>query len=79
MMMKGSADEILWKAYPEIKSGMKWSANKAAKEAECSPQIKDIVVSEKVRMFEEEQRTATAVTHAKQCVSTKWNDIEPIE
>ena len=79
MMMKGSADEILWKANPEIKSGMKWSAIKAAQEAECSPQIKEIIVSEKVRMFEEEQRTPTAVTHAKQCAWTKWNDIEPIE
>ena len=26
MMMKDSADEIIQKAYPEIKSGMKWSA-----------------------------------------------------
>ena len=77
-MMKGSADEIFWKAYPEIKSRMKWSAIKAVQEAECSPQIKEIV-SEKVRMFEEEQKTATAVTHAKQCAWTKWIDIEPIE
>ena len=37
------------------------------------------MVSEEVRMFEENQRTTTAVTQAKQCVWTKWNDIEPIE
>ena len=43
MMMKDSADEILWKAYPEIKSGMKWSAVNAAQEAECSLRIKDII------------------------------------
>ena len=30
MMMKDSADKIIRKAYPEIKSGMKWSAIKAA-------------------------------------------------
>ena len=30
-------------------------------------------------MFEEEQRTATAVTQVKQCALTKWNDIEPIK
>ena len=29
-------------------------------------------------MFEEEQRKASAVTQAKQCAWTKWNDIEPI-
>ena len=75
----------------EIKSGMKWSAVKAAQEAECSLWIKDIIgvtqtnraglgsmskkvfskvgskgkrdmVSEEVRMFEEEQRKAIAVT-----------------
>ena len=90
MMMKDSTDEIIWKVYPEIKSGSKWSAVKAAHEAECSLRIKDIIgvtqtnqaglcstskkvfskvspkgkrdmVSEKVRMFEEEQRKASAV------------------
>ena len=40
MMMKDSADEIIRKAYPEIKSGIKWSAVKAAQEAECSLQIR---------------------------------------
>ena len=30
-------------------------------------------------MFEEEQRTATAVTQAKQYAWAKWNDIEPIK
>ena len=30
MMMKDSANEIIWKAYPEMKSGMKWSAVNAA-------------------------------------------------
>ena len=43
MMMKDSADEIIWNAYPEIKSGMKWSAVKATQEAECSLRIKDII------------------------------------
>ena len=108
MMMKDSADEIIGKAYPEIKSGMKWSAVKTAQEAECSLRIKDIIgvtqtnraglgstskkvffkmdpkgkrgmVSKEVRMFEEEQRKASAVTQAKQCAWTKWNDIEPIK
>ena len=35
-------------------------------------------VTEEVRMFENEQRTATAITHAKQWVQTTWNDIETI-
>ena len=42
-MMKDSADEVIRKAYPEIKSGSKLSAVKAAQEAECSLQIKDII------------------------------------
>ena len=37
------------------------------------------MVSEEVRMFEEKQRKANAVTEAKQCAWTKWNDIEPIK
>ena len=37
------------------------------------------MMSEEVRMFEEEQRKASAVTQAKQCAWTKWNDIEPIK
>ena len=82
--MKDSADEIIRKAYPEIKSDTKWSVVKAAQEAECSLRIKDIIgitqtnraglgstsnkvfskvgpkgkrdmVSEEIRMFEEEQ------------------------
>ena len=108
MMVKDSADEIIRRAYPEIKSGTKWSAVKVAQEAECSLRIKDIIgvtqtnragldstsnkvfskvgpkgkkdmASEEVWMFEEEQRTASAVTRAKQCAKTKWNDIEPIK
>ena len=108
MMIKDSTDEIIRKAYPEIKSGMKCSAVKTPQEAECSLQIKDIIdvtqtnraglgsmskkvfskvdpkgkrdmVSEEVRMFEEEQRKASAVTRAKQCAWTKWNDIELIK
>ena len=43
MMMKDSADEIIRKAYPEIKSGTKWSAVKAAQEAEYNLRIKDII------------------------------------
>ena len=101
--MKDSAHEIIGKAYPEIKSGTKWSAVKAAQEAECSLRIKDIIgvnqnnraglgsmrnkafskmgpkgkidmVSEEIRMFEEEQRTASTVTQAKQCAWTKRKD-----
>ena len=107
-MMKNSADKVIQKVYPEIKSAMKWSAIKTTQEAECSLQIKDItdvtqtnwaglssmsnkvfykvgsrgkrdMVSKEVRMFEEEQRTATAVTQAKQCAWMKWNDIKPIK
>ena len=107
MMIKDSADNIIRKAYPEIKSGTKWSAVNAAQEAECSLWIKDIIgvtqtnwsrlgstsnkvfskvgpkgkrdmVSEEVRMFEEEQRTVSAITQAKQSAWTKWN-IEPIK
>ena len=98
--MKDSADEIIRKAYPEIKSCTKWSAVKAAQEVECSQRIKDIIgtsqtdraglsntsnkvfskmgpkekrdmVSEEIRLFEKEQRTASAWT--------KWNDIDLIE
>ena len=36
------------------------------------------MVSEEVRMFKEEQRTATAVTQTKKCAWTKWNVIKPI-
>ena len=90
-MMKDSADKIIRKAYPEIKSGTKRSAVKATQEVECSLRIKDIIgvtqtnragldstskkvfskvgpkgkrdmVSSEVRMFEEEQRKASAVT-----------------
>ena len=43
MMMKDSTNEIIRKAYSEIKSGMKYSAVKAAQEAECSLRIKDII------------------------------------
>ena len=43
MMMKDSADEIIRKAYLEIKSGTKWLAVKAAQEVECSLWIKDII------------------------------------
>ena len=106
--MKDSTDEIIRKAYPEIKSSTKWSAVKTAQEVECSLRITDIIgvtqnnqaglgstskmvfskmdpkekrdmVSEEVRMFEEEQRKASAVTQAKQCAWTKWNGIEPIK
>ena len=106
--MKDSADEIIRKAYPEIKSGTKWAAVNAAQVAECSLRTKDIIgvtqtnraglgspskkvfskvgpkgkrdmESKEVRMFEEEQRTATTVTQDKHCAWTKWNDIEPIK
>ena len=108
MMMKDSTDEIIRKAYPEIKSSTQWSAVKAVQEAECSLRIKDIIgvtqtnraglgstsekvfskvglkgkrdmVSEEVRMFVKEQRKASAITQAKQCTWSKWNDIEPIK
>ena len=108
MMMKDSANEIIQKAYPDIKSGTKWSAIKATQEVECSLRTKDIIgvtqtyraglgstskkvfskvgpkgkrdmVSEEIRIFEEEQRKTRAVTQAKQCAWTQWNDIEPIK
>ena len=96
--MKDSADEIIQKAYPEIKSDMNWSAIKAkcCQEAKCCLRIKDIIgvtqtnraglgstnnkvfskvgpkgkrymVSKEVKMFEQEQCIATAITQAKQC------------
>ena len=37
------------------------------------------MVNKDTRMFEEEQRKVSAVTKAKQCAWTKWNDIEPIK
>ena len=37
------------------------------------------MVTEEVRMFEEEQRTTSAVKQAKQCAWTKCNDIELIK
>ena len=43
MMMKDSANEVIWKVYPEIKSGMKCSAVKVVQEMECSLWIKDII------------------------------------
>ena len=43
LMMKDSDNEIIRKAYPEIKSGTKWSAVKATQEAECSLRIKDTI------------------------------------
>ena len=50
MMMKDTADKIIWKAYPEIKSGIKWSAVKAAQKARCSLQIKDLGVTQTNRV-----------------------------
>ena len=47
--------------------------------SKVGPKGKRDMVSEEVRMFEEEQRKASAVTQAKQCAGTKWNDIEPIK
>ena len=43
------------------------------------PKGKKDMVSEEVGMFDEEQRKASAVTQAKLCAWTKWNDIEPIK
>ena len=37
------------------------------------------ILSEEIRMFEEEQIKVSAITQAKQCAWTKWNDIEPIK
>ena len=42
-MMMDSVNNVIQKAYPEIKSGMKWSAFKATQELECNLQIKDII------------------------------------
>ena len=47
--------------------------------SKVGPKRKRDMVNKEVRMFEEEQRTATAVTQAKQCAWTKWNDIKPIK
>ena len=47
--------------------------------SKVGPKRKRDMVSEEVRMFEEEQSKANAVTQAKQCAWTKWNDIEPIK
>ena len=47
--------------------------------SKVGPKGKRDMVSEEVRMFEEEQRKASAVTQANQCAWTKWNDIEPIK
>ena len=41
--MKDSANEVIRKAYPEIKSGTKWSAVRVVQEAECSIRLKDII------------------------------------
>ena len=43
------------------------------------PKGKRDTMSEEVRMFEEEQRTAAVVIQVKQCAWTKWNDIEPMK
>ena len=42
-LMKHSANELIRKVYSGIKSGTKWSAFKAAQEAECCLRIKDII------------------------------------
>ena len=47
--------------------------------SKVGPKGKRDMVSKEVRMFEGEQRTASAVTQAKQWAWTKWNDIEPIK
>ena len=93
MMKKDSAGEVIRKAYPEIKSEcsqrikyiigvtqtnpavLDSTSNKVF--SKVSPKGKRDILNEEVRRFDEEQRTVTAVTQAKQCVLTKWN-IEPI-
>ena len=47
--------------------------------SKMGPKGKRDMVSKEVRMFEEEQRKASAITQAKQCAWTKWNNIEPIK
>ena len=59
------------------RAGLGSTSNKVF--SKVGPKGKRDMVSEEVRMFEEEQRIATAVTQAKQCAWTKWNDIEPIK
>ena len=104
-MMMDSTGGVIWKAYSEKKSDMKWLAVKVAQEAEYNLRIKGVtqtnraglgstsqkvfskvgrkgkrdMVNEEVRMFEEEQRTASAVTQTKKRAWTKWNDMEPIK
>ena len=58
------------------RAGLGSTSNKAF--SKVGPKGKRDMVSEEVRMFEEEQRTANAVTQAKQCAWTKWN-MEPIK
>ena len=47
--------------------------------SKVGPKGKRNMVSEEIRMSEEEKSTASAVTQAKQCARTKWNDIERIK
>ena len=70
MMMKDSVDEI-------SRAGLSSTSKKVF--FKMDPKGKRDMVREEVRMFEEEQRKASAVTQAKQCAWTKWNDIEPIK
>ena len=105
MMMKDSADEIIRKAYPEIKSGTKWSAVKGRPGGRMQPtnhrhrrrhssqsswagyhEQQGILQNgpkwkqrHGERRNQDVWRTASAVTQAKQCAWTKWNDIEPIK
>ena len=59
------------------RAGLGSTSNKVF--SKVGPKGKRDMVSEEVRIFEEEQRKATAVTQAKQCAWTKWNYIEPIK
>ena len=68
IMMKDSANEIIQKTYPEIKSGMKWSAVKAAQEAESNLRIKDIIGIKQINR-------AGRVARAKR-YSPKWTQKE---
>ena len=59
------------------RAGLGSSSKKAF--SKMDPKGKRDMVSEEVRMFEEEQRKASTVIQAKQCAWSKWNDIEPIK
>ena len=58
------------------RAGLGSTSNKVF--SKVGPKEKRNMVSEEIRVFEEEPKTATAVIQAKQCAWTQRNDIEQI-